>query len=326
MGKKEAPAKKPEAAKKEEPKKEDAKVEAEALKPEEEDPPIVQELKVLDDKYLALEREYEKEVAALHKKYTEMQKPFLDERKKLLTTVEDGGDASTGTPAVKGFWLHALKNHEGFDFIEDWDEPVLEYLTDITTTVLSEDDLSAGFKLQFFFSSENPYFTNTVLEKIYETKETSPYIGEVEPLHIKVTEIDWKPGKDVTVEKTKKTTKGGGAKKAKQKGKEKVEPRASFFRRCFCELRPDMEELPEGISMFMDNEEDEDDEDEEMIKEIMAQDYELGCVLKDNIIPYAVRWYTDEAEPNKEEDDDSDDDDDEDDDPKPKAKAKSKGG
>merc|ERR1712151_1128943 len=106
---------------------------------------------------------------------------------------------------------------------------------DIKKSYLDDKDLHKGFKLSFHFV-ENPFFANDILWKEYHTEEASPYTGEMNTNLIEVSEIDWKAGKNVTVEKVAKKTKGGGAKKAKQKAKEKQEPRDSFFRNLFRRL------------------------------------------------------------------------------------------
>lgn len=285
---------------------------------EPEDPPVVKQLKEIDDKYLALEREYEKEVEALQKRYTELQAPLLEERSKKLA---EGSDA-TGTPALKGFWAQAMANvAELEDVIEEWDEPVLEHLKDITKDFLDPNDLSKGFKLMFHFA-ENPFFENEMLWKEYLIVETSPYTGEQEPTEIKASEIIWKPGKDVTVEITKKKVKGGGAKKKKQ-GKEKEEPRSSFFRCFFKSLKHGMD-VPDDILNLeeMLDRDDQDEDDDEIVSMIMENDYEMAMAIRDQLIPFAVRWYTGEARPDDDgsesddddEDDAEDDEDDEDDD------------
>merc|ERR1712060_561404 len=228
------------------------------------------------------------------------------------------------------------------DQIEEWDEPVLEYCRDITKNYLSDEDMNKGFKLEFHFV-ENPHFDNSVLWKEYHTEEESPYTGELDRKEIKVSEINWKPGKNVTVETIKKKTKGGGAKKAKQKGKETEEPRDSFFRNFFRNLRPDMP-IPDDVNLEAAKEmvDDSDmEDDEEMMGLLMENDHEIGVSIGERLIPFAVRWYTGEAEPegdydddDDDDDDDSDDDDDEDDDdddsddepaPKKKAAPKKKG-
>lgn len=297
-----------------EPKPEDElKVDAAEGEDREEEPLVVKELKVLDDKYLELEREYEKELQALQNKYTQMQNPILVERATMLTTNPPEG-LVTGTPALRGFWASAMKNHPAFEsVIEEWDEPVLEYLADITKENLDDSDSNKGFKLTFHFV-ENPYFSNPSLFKEYHSEESSPYTQECEVTLIKASEINWKDGKDVTVEKVAKKVKGGGAKKAKQK-KEKEEPRDSIFRHFFRTLKPDMS-VPDDVNLDdVGGMCDEDDDDEGIMEMLMDNDHEVGMALRDQIIPFAVRWYTGEAAPDDDDDDDEDDEsDDEDDD------------
>jgi nucleosome assembly protein 1-like 1 len=170
--------------------------------------------------------------------------------------------------------------------------------------------LHKGFKLSFHFV-ENPFFTNTEVWKEYHTEESSPYTGEIDTTEIKVCEIEWKPGKNVTVEKVQKKTKGGGAKKAKQKAKEKEEPRDSFFRGFFRHLKPDMP-IPDDVNLDEARNlcDDSEEEDEDMLGLLMENDYEIGCAVRDQLVPFAVRWYTGEAAPEEEDDDDYDDDED----------------
>jgi len=316
-------------------KKDDAKTE-EADAPE--DPPIVKKLKEIDDKYLELEREYEKEVAKLEAEFKAKQQPHLEERKKILTAAEGDGP-KIGTPALSGFWLKALQNHQAFgesDTIQEWDAPVLEYLVDIETSNHDDADAKKGFKLVFHFS-ENPYFTNTDLFKEYYTEEMNPYNGELVVKEIKASTIEWKAGKDVTVEKVAKKVKGGGAKKAKQK-KEKEEPRPSFFREFFRSLAPGQplsEDLKEELRGQLDSDEEDDGEDDDqMLEYIMDGDHDIGLAVRDQIIPFAVRFYTGEAVPDRDDDEDDeddedfdndDDDDDSDDEPPVKGKGKGKG-
>merc|ERR1719330_1491238 len=127
------------------------------------------------------------------------------------------------------------------------------------------------------------------------TEETNPYCGEIEVKEIKCSEIKWKPGKNVTVEIVTKKVKGGGAKKQKQKGKEKEEARPSFFREFFRDLHPEMklpEDAREHARSLQDDDEDDDAEDEELMQYLMDNDHEVGTALRDNVIPFAVRWYT----------------------------------
>merc|ERR1712083_1196023 len=51
------------------------------------------------------------------------------------------------------------------------------------------------------------------------------------------------------------------------------------------------------ISDFEDSDEEEEDDDEDFNKTemVMQDDWEAGCVIRDCLIPHAVRWYTGEA-------------------------------
>lgn len=93
---------------------------------------------------------------------------------------------------------------------------------DIKSELLQGDD--QGFKLLFTFS-ENPYFSNTVLEKTYYMAEE-----DSEPILEKATgsDIKWNSGKNVTVKVMKKKSKG--KKKDENKPPQtKTEPCDSFF-------------------------------------------------------------------------------------------------
>merc|ERR1719282_1932529 len=63
-----------------------------------------------------------------------------------------------------------------------------------------------------------------------------------------------------------------------------------------------------------DDEEDEEDdeEDDELVKYLMDGDHDIGMAMRDNIIPFAVRWYTGEAAPEDDDDDDDEDSEEED--------------
>merc|ERR1712228_582650 len=133
-----------------------------------------------------------------------------------------------------------------------------------------------------------------------------PYTQEIRVTLIDATEIEWKPGK-----------------KAKQK-KEKEEPRPSIFRDFFRSMKPDMD-IPDDVNL--DEEMMEDDDEEGIVEMLMENDHEIGCALRDQIIPFGVRWYTGEAAPEDDDDEDGDDDDDDDDDESdPSPGAKKKGG
>jgi len=302
---------------------------------QEEEPQIVKDLKAIDDKYLEVDRAFDKEVEALAAKFTEMQKPLLEQRAKLLAGDASAEDPKTGTPALQGFWLLALQNHPAMDGeIEDHDEPVLKYLKDVQVSNLDPQDRWKGFRIRFHFA-ENPYFENAVLSKEYHTEESSPYTGETDVTEVRGCTIQWKAGKDVTVEKVKAPSKG---KKTKQ-SKSKEEPRNSFFRNFFRSLKKDSplpdDVDPQEIAMGLGADDmDEDNMDEDTLVGLMLEnDHDMGVAIRDNIVPFAVRWYTGEAAPDddddedeeeEEEDDDEDDDDSEDEDEKDSTRKKGK--
>jgi len=241
---------------------------------------------------------------------------LLEQRAKLLQ--EGDSTPSTGTPALKGFWLQALKHNSDInEHVEEWDQPVLEFLKDIRHSYLDTEDPNKGFLLTFTFA-DNPYFENSSLWKEYHIEESSPYTNSINVTEIKASGINWKPGKDVTVERIQKKVKGGGAKKAKQKNKETEQPRSSFFRFFFRSLLKHEMELPDDIRLDIPDMDEEDEESmdehkEEIIELLLETHYDIGETMKDSVIPFAVRWYTGEAAPDESDDDDDDDDEDDDD-------------
>jgi len=208
--------------------------------------------------------------------------------------------------------------------------PVLECISDITGENLDKDDHNKGFKLTFHFV-ENPYFTNNELWVECHTEEESPYYsGEITATGIRASTIEWKPGQDVTVQKVKKKAEKGG-KKNKKKGKEVSQEQQSFFGRFLC-MNKDDDIDPAALMKILPPEaaEELEEMDEDDIREmVLEQVVDSFSGVFQNIIPFAVRWYTDEADPHSDSDDDEDgesddddDDDDSEDEPSPKAAAK----
>jgi len=309
---------------------------------EEEDTPAIKALKAIDDKYCAIELEFEQEVAKLRQSFfKDKQAPILAERRKVLsdTSAAPAEDHQFGTPACKGFWLQAFQNADDFaEALEEHDEPVLEYLDDVQKTDLDAAIPQKGFKLDFTFK-ENPYFpqTNLSLEfhVNYDPENYKPYL-QPECIELKGTTIYWNEGKNVTVRTVEKKTKGGGAKKAKQKAKgAKEEPRESLFRLLFRNLKVG-DPMPADLKAIMGGGGDDDDEDdessEEEVKMMLDQMHMIGDCIAEQIVPYAVRFYTGEAgdkesdydEDSEEEEDDEDDDDSEDEPPAAKKKSQKK--
>jgi len=201
-------------------------------------------------------------------------------------------DMDENTKGIPKFWMYALKsaNDEALlGLIEDHDEPVLEYLNDITV-VLNQPN-NSGFTLSFHFD-ENPYFSNSVLTKAYILREDpdpeSPleYDGP-EIISCSGCSIDWKPGKDVTkatvkVKKLKSRKSGSPDKKITK------EVEADSFFKFFS---------PPQINEAGDEDELSDEE-----RTTLAMDFDIGFAIKEKIIPRAVLYFTGEAFDDDDED------------------------
>ncbi|KAF4695997.1 nucleosome assembly [Perkinsus olseni] len=258
---------------------------------------LVSKLLALDDDYTKIQKRLEREIRELERSYDKELTPIIEARAQLLAEPGEGGSNH-----VKGFWKKVLRNSTEFeDDVEEWDLPVLEYLVDITTDDLfpsspAGDEAPCGFSLTFAFA-ENPYFTNDKLTKKYHYGEGKEFLKQTEIVEIESDGIDWKPGMDVTVEVVRKKKKGSGAKN-RAAMKTVTRDRPSFFK-FFTSLGPNYP-IPEWLEL-PDDEDSEDDEDElERLHMLMADDWERAEMLKDNIIPHAIRWYTGEACPDDE--------------------------
>uniref|UniRef100_A0A7S3VJL0 Nucleosome assembly protein n=1 Tax=Dunaliella tertiolecta TaxID=3047 RepID=A0A7S3VJL0_DUNTE len=291
----------------------------------------VEALQELQTKHDEVETQFRKERAELEAKYEKLYAPLYADRTAIVSGEKEvplkEGDAPAEVTGVPEFWLTVmLKSDVTADLIKDKDIEILQYLTNITSeSLLAEDGAPRGFKL-FFHFSENPFFSNTVLEKTYLMMTDDEGVLE----KAEGTKIDWKAGKDVTIKIMKKKPKKGAKPDAKPQIKtEKVDSFFNFF-------------SPPDVPA-------EDDEmEEEQMEELQAlieADYEVGATIKEKLIPHAVHWYTGEAidedpfgemggfddeDDDEDDDDEGDEDDDEDDDDDedegaPKQKGKKKG-
>merc|ERR1712096_596985 len=133
---------------------------------------------------------------------------------------------------------------------------------DIKVEDLNAADVNCGFKLSFHFK-ENPYFSQAVLCKECHTIEDNPYDGDIRCVKIESTVVDWKAGKNVTVDNE--------------------DPQSSFFRHFFRTWKLGMA-LPGDVNIDPEDMEEGDDEND-LIGLLMNQDYEIGSALRDSIIP-----------------------------------------
>ncbi|KAL3091358.1 hypothetical protein niasHS_007151 [Heterodera schachtii] len=185
----------------------------------------------------------------------------------------EGGEPSKGIP---GFWFNTLNMYASIsDIIKEYDEPILKYLVDITSEVNKEP---TGFSL-FFHFAENPYFTNAVLTKHYEVNlDLDPHkpFSYDGPTIVKSQGcgIDWKDGKNVTQKIVKKKQKKGA-----QAGKyvTKTVTNESFFNFFDPKVTTITEEM--------------DDIEEQKTND----DFEIGQIIREQLIPRAVLFFTGEA-------------------------------
>jgi len=275
----------------------------------------------LQKQYLTLQKQYHAEVRELERKYQKLYDPVFDKRASIVSggyepndeeahvekTEEDEGvkkrEAQPGDADIKGipeFWLTVLQNNNFVaGSIFEHDEEALSFLRDIRYSELEGED--EGFTLTFHFA-ENPYFSNNTLSKTYHM-EQDELLGELQYDHATGTKIEWKAGKNLTVKQTKKKTKAKGKKPARVVTVE--EPCDSFF------------SFFSPVQLPASEEEELSEEDAQM----MEMDFEIGCIIKDKLIPFSVLWFTGEAAEYDDDDDDmfgdedgdEDDDDDEDD-------------
>ena len=273
---------------------------------------VIDNLKGLDDVYAGIEKELRQKVSQLRKDYESKFAAVIADRATILSKKGLVADDAHATPAIPGFWLDVLANSEEFnEDIEEYDEPVLEYLESIEAVDTDPTDEDKGFVLTFKFN-ENPFFTNKELRKVYTTARVNEFTDQLEIVKIESDKIDWKAGQDVTVETVTKKKSGGGKKK---KASSKIQPRPSFFR-YFKDL--DADNLPSDFGGDNDEEEDdyegEEETELERLQMFMEHDWDRANTLKELIIPRAIRWYTGEAVEADEEEGDDEDEDDEDDD------------
>jgi len=263
----------------------------------EELPPAVQRrvnaLKNIHKEHLNLEKKYREEVALLDLKYDKLYAPLYLKQSAIVQGEYEPTDAEThlegeeAAPSNKideditgipKFWLTILKNNSAIgETITENDEDALSYLKDIKCTHFEDQK---GFEITFYFA-ENPYFTETTLSKKYYLVDDDNIYGELVFDRAEGSTINWKQGKNLTIKLIKKQQKAKGG-KGKKPGASRVsvveEPCDSFFH------------------FFSAPKVDEEDEEEEgALASLLEQDFEIGCIIKDKLIPHAVLWFTGEA-------------------------------
>jgi nucleosome assembly protein 1-like 1 len=275
-----------------------------------------------------LEAEFQEEVLLLEKKYFAKFTPLYEKRAKIVNgaaeptdaEVKDGEEdeekdvtkseadgtakqeeSSEPVSGIPEFWLSAMKNQVSLaEMITDRDEAALKHLTDVRMEYLDKP----GFRLIFEFC-ENEFFTNKIITKTYFYQDESGYGGDFIYDHAEGHEIDWKPGKDLTVriESKKQRNKSECYCLRYQNSRaetvtdtkqtrvvKKTVPTESFFNFFNPPKAP-------GID-------DNTDDGASDIEDRLELDYQLGEDIKEKLIPRAIDWFTGEALQFEELDDD----------------------
>jgi nucleosome assembly protein 1-like 1 len=285
-------------------------------------------LKGVQKEHSKLEAEFQEEVLLLEKKYFAKFTPLYEKRAKIVNgaaeptdaEVKDGEEdeekdvtkseadgtakqeeSSEPVSGIPEFWLSAMKNQVSLaEMITDRDEAALKHLTDVRMEYLDKP----GFRLIFEFC-ENEFFTNKIITKTYFYQDESGYGGDFIYDHAEGHEIDWKPGKDLTVriESKKQRNKSECYCLRYQNSRaetvtdtkqtrvvKKTVPTESFFNFFNPPKAP-------GID-------DNTDDGASDIEDRLELDYQLGEDIKEKLIPRAIDWFTGEALQFEELDDD----------------------
>lgn len=176
-----------------------------------------------------------------------------------------------------------MTNHDMVgEYVTERDAEVLACLSDVRAETLTGDD-AGGFRLTFSFSwpaGTPPAFSNKEpLTKTFYMEDAA----ELVPKRFVGTDIAWAPGRDPTVAEVRRKKKKGGKKGGDDSASPPtLEPCDSFFR--FFRT-PDIPEDPSQL----------DPDALDALQEAMDEDYEIGCAVRDQLVPRAVEWYTGEA-------------------------------
>ena len=272
---------------------------------------IVDTLREMDMEVAEALANYENERKQLESKYNEQLRKLYDQRLNVLHGREANTELKVSSQGVDayavegvtkkkqtlpGFWRVAMENSSLLrEAIAKHDVECLDYLVDIRHRILpsqsgDDDPQKVGFAIDFIFdSSNNPYFSNSILTKEYIILNMfDSTISEPVLKLINGTEIKWHDGKDLTHKLVKQRKKGTSETRMVLK------PRVSFF---------NFFDAP-----HMDDIESEEEYNERC--EIFDLDLEMALIIREKIIPRAIRNFTGEEQSSGEEDESDEEDDD----------------
>ena len=273
-------------------------------------------LEQLQAEHRTLERQFDRDVIELERKYESLYKPLYKKRAEIahgdieapVPAVSDaepqespaGEQVADDVKGIPEFWLTVIKSSPVLDeIIFEADQDVLKHLKDIRCVLLAHNP---GFRLEFEFD-ENDYFTDKVLVKTYYLDDTDSD-SSVMFDRAEGCAITWKANKNLTVKTVTKKQRHKNTKQVRLV-KKTVPNEETFFRFFSPPQAPDHDAANEHDDTENDN---EDDDDEGEIGEAIQMDYELGEHFKDHLIPRAVDWFTGKAAAEFQEDDDDEED------------------
>ncbi|WVY99907.1 hypothetical protein V8G54_025977 [Vigna mungo] len=217
-----------------------------------------------------LEDKYEKRFALLYRHRSEVLMGIKEEE---LTDEDEPEKAMDKVFGIPNFWLTAFKRKDILaELITEDDEGAFQYLEDIRSFRLCD---SGGFKLEFTFPC-NPYFEPSTLKKKYIIDRDGPVL-----IKARGTKINWLPGKCLTRKVLPKM-----ARRTSNDDKPLTNTKKSFFNF----FNPPLDH---------DDDDEEDVDEDDLPIELIRKDYEIGCVIRDELIPYAVSWFTGEFTDNQ---------------------------
>lgn len=282
-------------------------------------------LKYFQEEHNKLDQDLRKEIHELEKKFQSLKAPLYQKRFEIVSgqreplpeessplddenDVQDVSESTASDSSVSGikgiptFWLTALINCSGISpMVQPDDLPALKHLIDISC-----QEIDHGFCLRFTFE-ENEFFSNTCLEKTFEFEGELVDFAEDSFVRAVGSTVEWKEGKCLThrkVTKSQRNKKTGATRSVS----ESVET-PSFFS-FFSTI-----EMPNA-----DSAEEVDEEEEAELEQQFYEEFYLGDLFKNKIIPNAFDWFAGIASlpedefgnPGEYDDEEEDEDDDED--------------
>ncbi|CAF0873697.1 unnamed protein product [Adineta ricciae] len=241
--------------------------------------------------YFRLRAEFHRQLQDLQYSYYPHFEQILEQRRQIINgssnvSISNGNkpyivSAKEGIPL---FWLTVLKNLDSYDYpVRSCDEACLKHLTDIRCRLNPPSSQTTSFALEFHFSSSNPYFSETILTKHYwirlQANVSSPYRSYDGPEIDRCSgcSISWNPNHDLTIRKRIKQKRN---KITGEIRRVQVEERIPSFFDFFSP--PIIHE--NGI---------QDMSDDDHIR--LEADFQFGLLLKQQVIPKALLYYTGEA-------------------------------